>query len=78
MTVEVVYEKKPDKCNVTVENGKMSTGKISGTVQVSKLVTVKTNAASSCKLYFVSVLNALRTASLSRAVLWLPATLILV
>ena len=43
--VAVKYEKKNVSYTVSVTNGKLSTGKTSGTVQVSKLVTVKANAA---------------------------------
>ena len=46
VTVEVVYEKINASYSVSVTGGKMSTGKTSGTVQVSKLVTVKANTVS--------------------------------
>jgi hypothetical protein len=46
VTVKVVYEKVNASYSVSVTGGKMSTGKTSGTVQVSKLVTVKANTIS--------------------------------
>ena len=46
VTIEVVFEKIPDKFNVSVENGKLSTGKTSDEIQVSKLVTAKAGTVS--------------------------------
>ncbi len=61
--VAVKYEKKNVSYTVSVTNGKLSTGKTSGTVQVSKLVTVKANAAPSGKTFSYWLRNGVKVST---------------